>query len=203
MDDRKSRLRREARIRVREILRGEGERERAEAEIARRLVRLPELAVARVVLLYAALPGEVPTDVVAAEIRRKGIGLVYPRCLPVGRTMTLHHVASDADLEPSGRYGIREPLEICPVVEVGDIDLALVPGLAWDRSGHRLGRGAGYYDRLLGSPEWRGFRCGLFFAAQEVDSIPADPWDAPLDAIVTEEEIWRGLRSATLPDLPA
>jgi 5-formyltetrahydrofolate cyclo-ligase len=74
---------------------------------------------------------------------------------------------------------------------VEEVDLAFIPGLAWDRGGHRLGRGAGFYDRLLGDPRWRGFRCGLFFAAQEVPRIPFDPWDAQLDAIITEAETWR------------
>lgn len=54
-----------------------------------------------------------------------------------------------------------------------------------------LGRGAGYYDRLLAHPEWRGFRCGLFFAAQETPSVPHEPWDIRLDAIVTEREVVR------------
>jgi 5-formyltetrahydrofolate cyclo-ligase len=75
---------------------------------------------------------------------------------------------------------------------VEEVDAALVPGLGWDRSGGRIGRGAGYYDRLFADPEWRGFRCGLFFAAQEADVLPTDPWDAPLDAVVTEREVWRG-----------
>jgi 5-formyltetrahydrofolate cyclo-ligase len=66
-----------------------------------------------------------------------------------------------------------------------------VPGLAWDRAGRRLGRGAGYYDRLFADPAWRGFRCGLFFAAAEAPALPADPWDRPLDAVVTGREIVR------------
>jgi 5-formyltetrahydrofolate cyclo-ligase len=69
------------------------------------------------------------------------------------------------------------------------VDAAVIPGLAWDRAGNRLGRGAGYYDRLLADPEWRGFRCGLFFAIQQVPAVPYDPWDAPMQAIVTESAI--------------
>jgi len=103
--------------------------------------------------------------------------------------MTLHAVGDLGDLRP-GRYGIREPdADACPVVGVAAVDAALVPGLAWDRAGHRLGRGGGYYDRLLGHPAWRAFRCGLFFAAQEVPPLPADEWDSPLDAVLTEREI--------------
>lgn len=166
------------------------ERAAAEAEIARRVWDVAEVAAARTLLLYASLPEEVGTDAIAAEARRRGITLLYPRCLPEGR-MTLHAVDSPDALRP-GRFGIREPHpDVCPLREVGGIDAALIPGLAWDHAGHRLGRGGGYYDRLLAHPDWRGFRCGLFFAAQETPSVPHEPWDVRLDAIVTESEVIR------------
>jgi 5-formyltetrahydrofolate cyclo-ligase len=69
--------------------------------------------------------------------------------------------------------------------------MALIPGLAWDRNGNRLGRGGGYYDRLLAGEEWRAFRCGIFLSVQKLTTIPHDPWDSPLDAVVTEAEIVR------------
>jgi 5-formyltetrahydrofolate cyclo-ligase len=166
------------------------ERAAAEAEIARRVWDVPEIAAARTLFLYASLPEEVGTDAIAAEARRRGITLVYPRCLPEGR-MTLHAVEAPDALRP-GRFGIREPdADACPLRDVGDVDAALIPGLAWDRAGHRLGRGGGYYDRMLAHPGWRGFRCGLFFAAQESHSIPREDWDIRLDAIVTETEVIR------------
>lgn len=166
------------------------ERAVAEAEIARRVWTVPEIAGARSLLLYASLPEEVATDAIADEARRRGIVLVYPRCL-VDRTMTLHAVDSADALRP-GRYGIREPdADACPIRRVEDVDAALIPGLAWDRGGHRLGRGAGYYDRLLADAAWRGFRCGLFFAAQEAPAVPHDAWDIPLDAILTDRELVR------------
>lgn len=180
------------RIRARAALRAlaPDARAAAEAEIARRVWTLPEIAGARTLLVYASLPEEVGTDALAAEARRRGILLVYPRCLSEGR-MTLHAVKSPVALRP-GRYGIREPdADACPVRRVEDVDAALIPGLAWDRGGHRLGRGAGYYDRLLADPAWRGFRCGLFFAAQEAAAVPHDAWDVPLDAVVTDAEVVR------------
>jgi 5-formyltetrahydrofolate cyclo-ligase len=166
------------------------ERAAAGARIHRSVWEVPEIAAARTLLIYASLPEEVGTDGIAAEERRRGIALVYPRCLPEGR-LTLHAVDAPEALRP-GRFGIREPdADACPVRDPDEIDAALIPGLAWDRDGHRLGRGAGYYDRLLAHPEWRGFRCGLFFAAQERPSIPREAWDVRLDAIVTEREVVR------------
>jgi 5-formyltetrahydrofolate cyclo-ligase len=185
----KAELRAEARRRLRAL--GADARAAAEAEIGRRVWSLPEVAGARTLLLFADLPEEVPTDAIAAEALRRGLAVVYPRTIPETRGMTLHRVASLAHLR-TGSYGIREPdAARCPAVAEASIDAALVPGLAWDRGGNRLGRGAGYYDRLFGNAAWRGFRCGIFFALQELDAIPADPWDLPLDAVVTDREVWR------------
>jgi 5-formyltetrahydrofolate cyclo-ligase len=184
----KDALRAEARAFLRAL--PPSERAAAQTRIEARVWEVPETAAARTLLLYASLPEEVATDGIAAEARRRGITLVYPRCLPQG-LMTLHAVDAPDALRP-GRFGIREPdAEACPVREVREIDAALVPGLAWDRAGHRLGRGGGYYDRLLAHPDWCGFRCGLFFAAQETPDVPHEPWDICLDAIVTEAEVIR------------
>lgn len=182
----KEELRRELRRRLRALT--PTEREQAGAEIARRLWTLPEVADAGTLLLFASLRHEVPTDPIAEEARRRGIQAIYPRCLPATRELALHRVHAGDALRP-GEFGIREPDAACPVVAVEEIDVALLPGLGWDRQGGRLGRGAGYYDRLLAAPEWRALRCGLFFAVQEVDSIPMDPWDVPLEVVVTEEEV--------------
>lgn len=185
----KAELRAEARRRLR-ALDGDA-RAAANAEIARRAWSVPEVAAARTLLLFADLPEEVSTDAIAAEALRRGLTVVYPRTLPETRGMTLHRVSS-LDHLLTGSYGIREPdVARCPEVAESSIDAALVPGLAWDRSGNRLGRGAGYYDRLFGNAAWRGFRCGIFFSLQEVDSIPTQPWDLPLDAVVTDAEVWR------------
>lgn len=184
----KDALRAEARAFLRAL--PPAERAAAEAWIARRVWEVAEVAGARTLLLYASLPEEVGTDAIADEARRRGIVLVYPRCLPDG-LLTLHAVDAPDALRP-GRFGIREPdADACPVRQPGEIDAALIPGLAWDRERHRLGRGAGYYDRLLARPDWRGFRCGLFFAAQETPTIPREAWDIRLDAIVTEREVIR------------
>jgi 5-formyltetrahydrofolate cyclo-ligase len=165
-------------------------RARASAAVAARVWTLPEVAGARTLLLFASTDEEPDTDAIAAEAARRGIRIAYPRSL-AERRLALHAVASPDALR-RGRYGIREPDErICKVVEVDRVDAALIPGLAWDRDGRRLGRGAGYYDRLLGAPEWRAFRCGIFFADQEVPVVPAEAWDVPLHAVVTEREVMR------------
>ena len=192
----KAELRREALARLRGI--SPAEREAAAAEIARRAWQLPEISGAGCLLLYASLPEEAATDGIAREALRRGIALAYPRTGPDGR-MELHRVPDPEQLR-MGRWRIREPdPEIHPELSFGAVDVALVPGLAWDRTGARLGRGGGFYDRLLGAPGWTGFVCGLFFALQEVSAVPTEPWDRPLDAVVTERECWRPDRTAVLP----
>jgi 5-formyltetrahydrofolate cyclo-ligase len=179
-------IRREVQARLRSL--DPAARAAAGAAIAKRVWNAPEVAAARRLLLYASLPAEVPTDAIADDARRRGIEVIYPRCLPETRDMILHLWEPGQEWRQSA-YGIREPDESCPIVTLEDIDAALIPGLAWDRHGGRLGRGAGYYDRLLGAVAWRGFACGLFFAAQEFPLIPMDSWDVRLDAVATETEI--------------
>ena len=185
----KDEMRREARRRLRDLL--PGARSAAETAIARLVWTVPEVAEARTLLLYAHLPDEVSTDAIAIEALTRGVHVVFPRVLPGTRAMDLHTVAEPDSLR-IGAYGIREPdPERCARVPVEAVDAVLVPGLAWDRHGARLGRGAGYYDRLFALPEWRGFRCGVFFAAQEFPALPTDPWDVPLQVVVTEDGVMR------------
>lgn len=185
----KKAMRSEARARLARMT--PDERRGASAEIAARVWTIPEVESARVVLLYASIASEVATDEIAAEAARRGIVLTYPRCLKETRAMVLHRIGGLVELRGAGAFGIREPDPACPVADVGDVDVALVPGLGWDRWGTRLGRGAGYYDRLFLNRLWRGFRCGLFFATQEFDRLPSDRLDAPLHAVVTEREVVR------------
>ena len=163
----------------------------AALRIRERILNLPELQQARTVLLYASLPAEVATDGIGDSLRALGLRVTYPRCLPQSREMTLHAVASAGELLIEGPYGIREPSVSCESVRLEEIDVAFIPGLGWDREGQRLGRGAGYYDRLLSDTRWRGIRCGLFFAAQEIPAVPADPWDVPMGLVMTENETAR------------
>jgi 5-formyltetrahydrofolate cyclo-ligase len=185
----KDELRRASKARLRALL--PSVRAAAESEIARLVWTVPEVAAARTLLLFAHLPDEVSTDAIALEALTRGVHVVYPRSLPGTRTLDLHTVSEPESLR-IGAYGIREPdPERCARVPVEAVDAVLVPGLAWDRRGGRLGRGAGYYDRLFALPEWRGFRCGVFFAAQEAAEVPADPWDVALQAVVTEAGVVR------------
>ncbi len=92
---------------------------------------------------------------------------------------------TEGDPLQTGRYEVREPMDSAPVVRP---DVMLVPLLAYDRRGHRLGYGAGYYDRTISDllASGRLWTIGLAYAAQEVDRVPVDGFDQALDLIVTE-----------------
>ena len=107
----------------------------------------------------------------------------FPRC--VGSSLSWHTV-SDLPLQ-MGAYGIVEPHLDSPIVEPDRVDLILVPCIACDQRGYRLGYGGGFYDRLLSAPEWRGKpTIGIVFEFAVVSELAIDAWDQPLQSICTE-----------------
>ncbi|MCC6625037.1 MAG: 5-formyltetrahydrofolate cyclo-ligase [Deltaproteobacteria bacterium] len=181
-----TRAKAELRARLRAIRRalGPAHRRAASRAICERLGPILEARRAPVVAVYAPLGSEVDLrPLVAAQ--RDTITFVWPR---VDRALGLvFHAADLADLAP-GTMGIREPPRDAPVTV--RVDVALVPGLGFDRAGGRLGQGGGYYDRAL--PELRRacpdlLVIGVAFAAQVVDALPVGPHDARVDLVVTED----------------
>ncbi|MHB1262223.1 MAG: 5-formyltetrahydrofolate cyclo-ligase, partial [Thermoplasmatota archaeon] len=133
----------------------------------------PEWRAARTVMLYRNLPGEFSTVGMANGAWRTGKRVAMPRVAGPGE-LVLHAVRAWTDLRP-GAFGIHEPLASLPTVEPADIDLAIVPGVAWTRDGGRLGRGGGYYDRLV--PRLR-LAWGVGFDLQMMAAVPMEPHDS-------------------------
>lgn len=141
------------------------------------------------VALYAAMTGEVETRLIAEAVRQAGGEVYYPLIRPEG-VMSFHRVAIEDELAP-GPYGIpAPPAESGGLREQERFDLVVVPGLAFDLKGFRLGRGGGYYDRFLSRILSRNV-VGLAFSWQIVPAVPVDPWDVPVGAIVTEKGVIR------------
>ncbi len=142
---------------------------------------------ASTIFAYAALPSEISLDPFMAAALADGKCICIPAIDWATKSMSpaqIHNL--DTDLE-SGRYGVRVPIAACPLVEPNNIDLFLIPGLAFDRSFNRLGRGAGFYDRLIESlPSPRPQLAGVCFASQIVETVPTEPHDHPMDRIITE-----------------
>ncbi len=166
------------------------ERRARSARIAARLFVLPEVQGAERVLFYASLPEEVDTWPLLEAWLRGGRVPLLPGLDGRGGPLRAAPILDlAADLKP-GAFGILEPdPDRTGTVEWASIQVAVLPGLAFDLRGYRLGRGAGHYDRSLAAllPEAR--RIGLAFECQVVQRLPVEPHDIPVDLVVTEERI--------------
>ncbi|NJL10607.1 MAG: 5-formyltetrahydrofolate cyclo-ligase, partial [Calothrix sp. SM1_7_51] len=90
-----------------------------------------------------------------------------------------------------GKYGILEPHPDTPEISPEEVDLILVPCIACDYQGYRLGYGAGYYDRMFSKPEWSNkFSVGIVYDFALLPQLPADAWDKPLKAVLTENGVF-------------
>lgn len=146
------------------------------------------------VLLYAALPGEPDTAPLDAALRTRGFLVAYPR---IDGARLAVHLARPDDLQP-GRYRLREPSASSPEPPLATLALVLVPGLAFDRRGHRLGFGRGYYDRLLAAtPD--AVRCGVCYERQLCPSIPIEPHDVSLDFLLCAADAEPPAQAALFP----
>jgi 5-formyltetrahydrofolate cyclo-ligase len=165
-----------------------GEARAARAQRACELLLAHEsFARAHSVLAYAALRFEL--DPAAAMARAHALGklVALPRVDVESGELRLHAYMPGDELAESG-FGVREPLASAPLVLPDEIDLVLVPGLAFDARGYRLGYGKGFYDRLLPSLT-RATRIGLAFELSLLAEVPNAEHDVPVDALVTDKRI--------------
>ena len=162
------------------------------------LLAAEEFRSAGAIMLYAPIPREVDVEPVADAAWRAGKTVLAPKVDWSTERMQAVAIRSMDELVP-GRFGLREPAggeggESQSAVEawpIAGIDLIIVPALAYDRAGNRLGRGAGFYDRFLAQPGRRAVTCGLAFAEQLVDHVPMHENDVPVDMLVTDAEVLR------------
>lgn len=153
----------------------------------------PRLASARRIAVYSPVRGELDPCCIVDLARRLGSTVHLPEVVDDGaggRTLVFARHEPRATLRP-GALGIPVPPPEAPRVPVDALDVIVVPLVAFDAAGTRVGQGAGFYDRALapnGAP--RPWVVGLAYAWQEVARLAPEPWDVPLDAVLTE----RGLR---------
>jgi 5-formyltetrahydrofolate cyclo-ligase len=140
-------------------------------------------AEAQAVLVYAALPGEPDIWPLVEAALAAGKTVALPRFDAAANRYGAGRIRNfNSDLQ-TGRFGIREPAGHCAAVPLNRLDLALVPGVAFDLHGRRLGRGKGFYDQLLALV--RGTTCGVAFDEQIVAELPVEPHDVQLNCILT------------------
>ena len=147
---------------------------------------------AQSILFFAPLPEELDVWPLMIEALAAGKRAALPRFMPAAQGYVACQILDPvADLE-LGQFGIREPRCRCARFESKQLDLILVPGLAFDLQGGRLGRGKGYYDKLLEA--LRGSTCSVAFDQQVLDEIPMAPHDMRLDCILSPTR-WVVLKS--------
>jgi len=154
------------------------------------LVRLTEFAAAGRIGLYVAVAGEIPTRPVYEAARAAGKACLLPTVVAAAKPLEFLPLERWEDLR-AGRYGVPEP----PVDGAGSAlapsDLVVIPGLAFDVEGRRLGTGAGYYDRSFPPGAPAPLLVGFGFDLQRVERVPNAPHDRAMDALVTERGVWR------------
>jgi 5-formyltetrahydrofolate cyclo-ligase len=173
------------------------DRAAASAVITAQLIAHPAYVKARYVLAYASFGDEFDTAAFLNHALQSGKVLVLPRIDKDARQLVLHQVSALNDLV-AGMWDIREPRVDSPSAKLNEVDFALIPGLAFDRRGGRLGYGGGYYDKLLSTavsvnqmhaetPALAGLSAA--FSCQIVDAVPMTPHDICIPTIITEDEV--------------
>lgn len=150
--------------------------------IAQRLLAMSEYQSAQTVFCFVGTEKEVDTMPILRHALETGKTLCVPRCNP-DHTFSLHQITDLADLTP-GAYGILEPADTTSLVDIDQVDFAILPCLTCNHGGQRLGQGGGYYDRFLSH-----YRGGSVLLCREKlirEEIPVEPHDYPIPWVLTE-----------------
>lgn len=155
-------------------------------EVTQRLLFLPEYKKAETILIYLAFNKELDTSAFMQTAWQQKKKIVVPVCQPQDRSLLLSQLLAFNELAP-GTWGIPEPkAEFLRPVPVQQIDLLIIPGVAFDSQGYRLGYGGGYFDRFLPTIRPDCTKVGLAYDFQLLDELPREPHDTAVDVIVTE-----------------
>jgi 5-formyltetrahydrofolate cyclo-ligase len=168
-------------------------------QIVRQFMALPEYQAAKTVLFYLDVRSEVRTRHSLEDALGSGKKIVVPYCVE-GEVLELFHLENLDELT-LGMYRILEPkLELrnlpAKQVPVEEIDLIMVPGVAFDRRGGRTGHGKGYYDKLLEHARPETPLVALAFECQMFPEIPMQDHDVFMDKVITEQAVYQGLGRA-------
>ncbi len=186
--DRKLALRAKLRDRLKQMT--PDDQGRRSARAAAQLVATPEFRAARAVMLFLPLPYEIDARPVALAAWQDDKTVCVPLVSYEQKHMLPMQITSlDGDME-TDRLGVRSPRGGVPF-PIDLIDLVVVPGLGFDLTGRRIGRGGGFYDRFLAQESFRGVTCGLAFDEQIVEEVPCAVHDVHINMLVTETQTRR------------
>jgi 5-formyltetrahydrofolate cyclo-ligase len=159
------------------------DKQKADAVIFKKVLSRPEIIQSKSICVYVSTHNEVDTKKIIEHLLVIGRNVVVPRI--ADDRLLLYIIKSLDDLQ-AGIFGIDEPKEGTSRVDTSSVDLFIVPGLAFDRNGHRLGRGGGYFDKLLTGVTVP--KIGLAYVKQIVAEVPYTSYDISMTALITEED---------------
>jgi 5-formyltetrahydrofolate cyclo-ligase len=140
------------------------------------------------VALFGGIQGEPDLRSLVPWLKGRG---VHPVFFAFTDDRLVPRIVDDAHSLTRGLFGVWMPDDRCPSLAFSELDYVLVPGLAFDRQGGRLGRGRGYFDRLFDSPGVRAQRLGVCLECQVVPAVPMEPHDARMHQLITEQGVIR------------
>ena len=182
---------REEKSRIRQVLRERkmavtpGERQERSRRIGRHL--LEQIAPGETVMAYTSKEHEVDTGPLIDALLQRKNPVIVPIIVKEDVSLRLSYIRTRSVLVPS-TFGVPEPIGSEIPADAGDIDVILLPMLGFDRTGARIGYGAGYYDRFLAKNPGLT-KIGIAFACQEMERLPLDPTDVGMDMIITEDGV--------------
>jgi 5-formyltetrahydrofolate cyclo-ligase len=163
----------------------EDERRQLSLKIRDRFFALPKVAAARRVLLFLAFGSEVDTWLLLEQALALGKEAAAPVTLPKTKELVFYPIRT-RDEAREGHWGILEPRRVSEPISPGSPDVVVVPGVAFDPKGNRIGYGGGYYDRFLAGKAASAWKVGICFDLQLLEDLPRAEHDVPVDAVVTE-----------------
>ena len=157
------------------------------AKLVLRLEALPQIVAARAVALFWPIVDKHEVDLrpLDASLRARGVRVAYPSIDPSTKAMSFRFVEGADDLDERG-FGFREPPLTAPSCARGDLDVVVVPAIAISPDGHRIGYGAGFYDRTLPTVAPPAIMVGVAFDFQLLAEVPATEGDVAVDVVVTD-----------------
>lgn len=158
-----------------------------DANVCRNLISTNAFERAEQVLLYSATPIEIETTEIFEAALNSGKKVLFPRCQEKGR-MSFYYVDDLSHLRSSA-FNIREPISSAPEYKSSNADICIVPALAYDIEGYRMGYGGGFYDRFLSS--FRGTCIGICYADNIEKKLPRGRFDVRVDILITDEGLFR------------
>lgn len=176
----------------------QSQRNLASAEIYERLFELPQWQNAPIICGYMSIRGEIDTLPILEKALNDGKTLALPRTISnakQGQMVFCQVPDISSNSLATGRFGVSEPMESCPIITSASLSHALIllPGLAFDSTGYRIGYGGGYYDRYISNLILQNIpftTIALAFSLFVADALPHEPHDQPAHIIVTERRVY-------------